>query len=129
MQDMSGMPGMDQGFDIFNFLTTIFPIFFILIFGIIIFAVIKGLMQWGHNNKQPVLNVEATVVSKRSKVSGGGETNARTSYFVTFEIQSGDRMELRVDGREFGQLVEGDSGDLQFQGTRYLGFQRVKENI
>jgi hypothetical protein len=33
-------------------------------------------------------------------------------------------MELRVDGEEYGLLVEGDQGLLTFQGTRYLGFER-----
>lgn len=45
-------------------------------------------------------------------------------YYVTFEVESGDRMELHVPGREYGQLAEGDKGKLSFQGTRYLGFER-----
>ena len=36
----------------------------------------------------------------------------------------GDRLELPVDGSDYGLLVEGDTGKLSFQGTRYLGFQR-----
>ena len=47
-----------------------------------------------------------------------------TTYYVTFQVESGDRMELTVDGSEYGMLVEGDIGKLSFQGTRYLGFQR-----
>lgn len=27
-------------------------------------------------------------------------------------------------GGEYGMLAEGDFGDLSFQGTRYLGFER-----
>ena len=34
-------------------------------------------------------------------------------------------MELRMNGYEYGMLVEGDKGKLTFQGTRYLGFERV----
>jgi hypothetical protein len=48
-----------------------------------------------------------------------------TSYYVTFQVASGDRMELHVSGREYGILIEGDYGKLTFQGTRYLGFQRI----
>ena len=33
-------------------------------------------------------------------------------------------MELHVSGFEYGQLAEGDRGQLSFQGTRYLGFVR-----
>jgi hypothetical protein len=43
---------------------------------------------------------------------------------VTFEVKSGDRMELQVQGHEYGMLVEGDFGELTFQGNRYLGFAR-----
>ena len=39
-------------------------------------------------------------------------------------MESGDRMELRVSGREYGLLAEGDRGQLTFQGTRYLSFVR-----
>ena len=43
----------------------------------------------------------------------------------TFQVESGDRMELPVSGREYGMLAEGDIGKLTFQGTRYLSFERV----
>ena len=79
------------------------------------------------------LTVEATVSSKRQNVDvhhhNTGDNNAMhtttsTTYYVTFQVASGDRMELRVGGREYGQLAEGDFGELTFQGTRYLGFER-----
>ena len=52
-------------------------------------------------------------------------TSHSTTYYVTFQVESGDRMELHVTGQEFGLLVEGDQGKLTFQGTRYLGFERM----
>ena len=33
-------------------------------------------------------------------------------------------MELRVNGREYGMIAEGDRGKLTFQGSRYLDFER-----
>ncbi len=39
-------------------------------------------------------------------------------------MESGDRIELCVSGAEYGMLVEGDTGRLTFQGTRYLSFER-----
>ena len=54
----------------------------------------------------------------------GYDTSTFTSYYVTFQVESGDRMELEVDGSDYGMLVEGDIGKLSFQGTRYLGFER-----
>ncbi|WP_102262390.1 DUF2500 domain-containing protein [Mesobacillus jeotgali] len=111
-----------------DFMFTFVPIFmgaiFILVFGIIIFTIIKSVGTWSKNNQSPRVNANAMVVTKRTSVRGGGETRARSIYYVTFELDSGDRLELQVDGQEYGQLVEGDHGDLNFQGTRYLGFTR-----
>ena len=48
----------------------------------------------------------------------------RISDYATFEVESGDRMELSVDGEAFGLLAEGDAGELCFQGRRFLSFER-----
>lgn len=69
-----------------------------------------------------------TVVAKRTNVSRHHTDNTMshtfTTYYATFQVESGDRMELEVDGSDYGMLVEGDTGKLSFQGTRYLGFER-----
>ena len=81
--------------------------------------------EWNKNNQSPKLTVPATVVAKRSDVHRGIETmHTFTSYYVTFQVESGDRMEFEVSDMEYGMLAEGDSGELTFQGTRYLNFQR-----
>lgn len=46
------------------------------------------------------------------------------TYYVTFQVESGDRMEMSVSGSEYGTLAEGDKGKLTFQGTRFLTFNR-----
>lgn len=51
-------------------------------------------------------------------------THTSTSYYITFQVESGDRMEFLVPSAEYGLLVPGDRGRLTFQGTRYLGFAR-----
>lgn len=43
---------------------------------------------------------------------------------MTFEVQSGDRLELQLNGSDFGMLAEKDIGILSFQGTRYVSFER-----
>ncbi|MBU3143021.1 DUF2500 domain-containing protein [Clostridium sp. CF012] len=115
----------------FNIIQFIFPIMFVLIFGIIIFRIIKGIGQWSNNNKKPVLSVKAKVVTKRTHTSSRGSMNdnqpihsSSTFYHATFEVESGDRMELQISGSEFGLLAEGDVGKLTFQGTRYKKFER-----
>ena len=110
---------------------TLFPVMFLSIFllfiAFFVWAVVSGVRQWSKNNASPRLTVEAEVVTKRTSVHGGGEnTHASTRHYVTFQVDSGDRMELPVTGPEYGMLVEGDRGRLTFQGTRYLGFQRER---
>ena len=121
--------GFGMGFDMFGIM---FTIVFVLVIGTFIVTAVKGIGQWNKNNHSPRLTVPATVVSKRTNVTrhhhGGAYGHhhhyTSTTYYVTFQVESGDRMELHVAGHEYGLLVEGDSGRLTFQGTRYLGFER-----
>ena len=108
-----------------------FYIVFFLVIAMFIFVFVKNISEWVNNNNSPRLSVDAKIVDKRSHTShhhhnhnGHMHTSSSTSYYVTFEVQSGDRMELKVPRSEFGLLVEGDEGVLSFQGTRYLGFER-----
>lgn len=113
-----------------DFMFSAVPLFigiiFIIVIGVFIFTILKGVSTWSNNNKQPQLNSNAKVVSKRTSVRGGGETRVHNSYFVTFEFDSGDRLQLQVNGDQYGMLVEEDYGELRFQGTRYLGFSRYQ---
>lgn len=118
---------MDDG-GFFSFFETGFPIIFgiifILVTGTFIFIIFKNISQWSHNNKQPRLNVIAKVVTKRAE-SRRSDDSSTTWYYATFEMESGDRMEVALSGKEYGMLAEGDVGNLTFQGTRYLGFERI----
>ena len=123
-------PGFGFGFGMFQ-------IMFFIVFGLaistVLISLIKGVKEWNKNNHSPRLTVPATVVTKRTDVTRrrSGGTNGHhhyhtsTNYYVTFEVESGDRMELHLSGPEYGLLVEGDKGNLNFQGTRYLGFERI----
>lgn len=127
-----------MGFDfMFNAFPFMFSIIFIIVIGMFVFIAVKGIGEWNKNNNSPRLTVPATIVAKRQNVShshhanagdvSGGHgyhTSTHTSYYVTFQVESGDRMELAVSGNEYGMLVEGDQGQVSFQGTRYLGFNR-----
>ena len=57
---------MDIMFAIFPI---IFSLMFLLIFGVVIFGLVKGISQWNKNNNSPRLTVPATVVAKRTNVS------------------------------------------------------------
>ena len=125
--------GGDPGFDVtFSIMRIMVPVIFVLVFGIIIVAMVRGIGEWNKNNHSPKLSVPAKVVSRRTAVShhhhhqGNGmyHTHTATSYYATFQVESGDRMEFEISDMEYGMLAEGDSGELNFQGTRYLNFRR-----
>ncbi len=129
-----GFSGFGVGFGLMSIVGSLI---FMAVFGIFIFVAVKGISQWNKNNHSPRLTVPATVVAKRTNVShhhnhnhagtGMHHTSTSTTYYVTFQVESGDRMELHVAGNEYGFLVEGDRGLLSFQGTRYLSFERKYE--
>ena len=112
-----------------------FTVVFILIIGVFIVAIVKNIDTWNKNNHSPRLTVTDIVVSKRTDIShhspgmagdmaGVHGHTTSTTYYVTFQVESGDRMEFSVRGTEYGLLAEGDMGRLSFQGTRYLDFER-----
>lgn len=124
--------GVGGGSQFFGVFMALFVLVFIVIIAVIVFSVSRGIVRWNKNNHSPRLTVNARVVSKRMEVShhhhhgSGHGTNLYSStwYYVTFQFDSGDRIELAVDGFQYGMLAEGDCGKLTFQGTRYLDFSR-----
>ena len=132
---------MENSFFMGDFMFQIVPIFigiiFVIVIGSILFSIFKGVGQWRKNEQSPKLSVPAKVKSKRAHVSSSTDmphhqqrnhhfhsSNSDTSYFVTFEFESGDRSEFHVSGNEYGLISEDDIGILTFQGTRFLGYER-----
>ena len=113
-----------DGFDVlFNI---VFALIFCSVFIILAYGIITSITTWNKNNHSPQLNVSARVVAKRTEVSHhqhpnngdisgshGYSTTSSTSYYVTFEVDSGDRIEFSMSGSEYGMLIEGDAGTLK----------------
>lgn len=109
-------------FDPFSLMFSIFPLIVIALFVVV---VVRGLREWSRNNASPRLSVPATVVTKRRAHHHNASTHtSSTTYYATFQFESGDRLELRLPWHDAGMIAEGDHGILHFQGTRYLGFDR-----
>lgn len=121
----------------FSIVETLFPLVFLLMLGFVLYTLISSIaaraQEKRKNDASPRLTVPASVVTKRAQVgtthhhnaaTNTGGTYYNTKYFATFQFESGDRLELSVSPGEYGMLVEGDRGQLSFQGTRYLGFAR-----
>lgn len=112
---------------------SIFPILFFIVFAfvfaVIVVTFVRGFQRERKNDQSPRLTVQAKIVAKRTQVRGNASSvhtagSTYTHYFTTFEFDSGDRLELAVPADAYGYLVEGDEGNLTFQGTRFLSFDR-----
>ena len=123
--------------DLFDYFDILFPVLITLAFGVFGLAVARGIVTWNKNNHCSRITAPAVFVAKRTNVirhnhvnagdttgAHGFHTDTHTTYYVTFQFESGDRMEFQVYGSEYGMLAEGDEGKLTFRGTRYLSFER-----
>lgn len=102
-------------------------IFIVIWFVLFTYIIIKNIGQFIENENSPVLTVPALIVDMRRKTHhhhSNGHHHHSHSYHVTFEVENGERMELRVNRNEYNQLNVGDRGMLTYQGTRYKGFER-----
>ena len=120
-----------------GFMFDVFPLIFLLFFGmfayVFISTIVRQAKQEHKNNNSPRLTVDATVVAKRGNTARHHHHGANghhyhtynNTYYATFQFESGDRIELQMTGADFGLIIEGDRGKLTFQGTRFLGFERV----
>ncbi|MDO4318497.1 MAG: DUF2500 domain-containing protein [Lachnospiraceae bacterium] len=128
-------------FDTFDFFWNLFPLLFSL--GLLSFAafavviIVITLRREKQNDAAPRLTVSAFVAEKETDVTyqqvpaagdptgaSGYFTHSTTSYYVTFQIPSGDRMRFSVSETVYHTLTERESGNLSFQGTRFLSFEK-----
>lgn len=68
-------------------------------------------------NSSQVTSCFARVITKRTP--GGSE------YYIGFEMEDGERIELRVQGSQYGVIIEGDQGMVSFRDGRMVGFDRT----
>ena len=104
----------------------------VMVIGFLFFGVFSAVIFGGahkaihRNDHAPRISVPACVVAKRIAVSRSRNTSAlnMTSYYVTFELENRERMELYVHGHEYGLLIKGDRGILTFKGNEFIDFRR-----
>lgn len=96
-------------------------LFVIAFVTVIVYIIRTGVKHSKAVKNAPQLTVPARVATKRTDVWGD---HAHTSYYATFEFESGDRTEFSLTGEQFGMLAEGDSGRLTFKGPQFLSFER-----
>ena len=92
----------------------------------------QGYRKWQvsrTNDAAPIQQTGAKVVSVRTNtiadppdMSPKVKTNPVITRFVTFELESGQKLELPVTPEQQAQFAEGLRGQLIYQGTRFLSF-------
>lgn len=99
---------------------------------IMMLMIVSGLFLWRfasllleilRNNKAFQEVHLAEIVGKRMAV--WRSENSHTYYYLTFELENGERREFRVKSTIYALAVEGDRGELVFQGSRFLAFTRA----
>lgn len=114
-----------------NMMFTLVPLFIFVIFIIMIITLIKRGIHYSVNKTKPQVPIRAKVVAKRTNVShhnhvgNNMHSSSHTTYYTTFELENGERMELHIPHNQFGFLVEGDEGTLTIQGDMFISFKRI----
>ncbi|MCR3954678.1 MAG: DUF2500 domain-containing protein [Gudongella sp.] len=123
-----------DAFNIISMVFFLFPFLFFVFFVVVVIRIIKSFSHLNTSTRQPTLNVNARVVGKREdyrRFSKGNRSHpldtGRSIYFVTFEFDSGDRLEFRVSREEYELMYEGDEGILVFQGIIFHSFDRYSD--
>ena len=100
-------------------------IFVVIWFILFFFIIAKNVGQFIENENSPLLTFSAVIVDMRRKTHHhhSGNHHHSHTYHVTFELDNGERLELRVKRYEYNELSIGDRGMLTHQGTRYKGFE------
>lgn len=100
--------------DMFDYFDILFPVLITLAFGVFGLAVARGIVTWNKNNHCSRITAPAVIVAERTNVirhnhvnagdttgAHGFHTDTHTTYYVTFQFESGDRMEFQVYGSEY----------------------------
>ena len=114
----------------------IVPILIIAAIAVIILAFFKSMKEINDNKKAPLLSVPAKVSGKRTDIIKRNQPNAgdlsgahgytvvmNTTYYVSFEIEDGERKEFIVDHSIYNTLLEETKGTLSFKGTKFISFE------
>lgn len=124
---------MKEGFQLAyeSSIPTPFIVVIIIMIGTFIFIIISNSAKYAKNKSSPILTTRAKVVTKRTNLSHYDSMNddissshAYTTYFVTFETDAGQRIELTLSDKDYGMLADGDIGELIYQGEWFKGFKR-----
>lgn len=117
-----------------QFIFSFGPIFIFIVFCLIMGMFIFQGVNYAKDKSKPIQTERAKVIAKRTNVSHHHHNmndhmhhSTSTTYYITFEFITGQRMELKVPSKQFGYIIEGDEGLLQFQGRLFVSFERTSK--
>lgn len=87
-----------------------------------VYVIVKSAFDWSRKSAMPVVNLHASVTSKRSDALPSSKKK-KYACFVTFENDEGAAKELSVTPKEYEQLRVGDSGTLTYRSNSLLSFE------
>lgn len=96
-----------------------------ILIGFILYVAVKEFNEYKRNNAAEIEMTHAKIVSKRTELLGGGDSFMAMDYYITFQHAQGKRIEFKVNGLTYGELIESDKGLLKFQRKRFLHFDRM----
>lgn len=121
-----------------NVMQIVLPIFFILItvviLGMLVYLTLKGMQEKKANDAAPIVTVDAKVKAKRIAVHHSAHQQSvngvplmakshHATYYTTFALEDGRRLELQISEGQFQQLTEGERGKLTYQRKRFHRFE------
>ncbi|GGA49526.1 DUF2500 domain-containing protein [Paenibacillus physcomitrellae] len=131
----SGFSPDTSGFD---FLFSVFPYLFVLVFLLIVGSLLFRGARYAKNAASPRQSAFVKVVAKRTRVEHHSGTpsftdehftstpsHSHTYYYITLEFEDGERKEfLDVKGL-YGLVAEDDTGFAAVQGDWIVAFERT----
>ena len=121
----------------FNLMFSLFPIFFFLIFALIIGGIIFSIVRYARNARSQEVSSYARIISKRMEVRhstnhhhhgndqfGHTSSSSRTEYYITLEFDNGSRREYLDVKNLYGLVAEGDAGYALTKGEWIIAFER-----
>jgi len=114
--------GLGAGFSVVPLFMSLMPLAFIVL-GVLMFRHVRQRMS--KVESAPVKAVPVIVINKRLETFRRSDSSS-THYFVTCELESGERDEFQVwDGRVYGRMTVDDAGVLFLRDRYGVDFDRV----
>lgn len=85
----------------------------------IIYGIMRFVRKTEEKKQKPEMTQEAKVAAKRV------DTSASPLYYVIFDLENGERLELRVSEEIYALVAKEDMGRLTYRGQEFVRFERL----